>query len=126
MTQMIFIALGGALGALMRYWFSTGAHLLLGKGFPYGTLLVNVTGSFLIGAIYVFMVERQELPPEWRSFLVVGLLGAFTTFSTFSFETIALFELGNANKAFMNIFISVFSCLAVCWLGMTLARQSTL
>ncbi len=100
--------------------------MLLGKGFPYGTLVVNVIGSFLIGAFYVFMVERHELPQEVRSFLVIGLLGAFTTFSTFSFETITLFEMGQANKAFMNVFISVFSCLVVCWLGMFLARQTTL
>ncbi len=126
MTQLVFIALGGALGALMRYWFSSGAHFVLGKEFPYGTLTVNVIGSFLIGAIYVFMVERHELPQEWRSFMVIGLLGAFTTFSTFSFETIALFEVGNINKAFVNIFVSVFSCLVVCWLGMYLARQTTL
>ena len=119
MTQILYIALGGALGALMRYWFSTGTHLLLGKGFPYGTLVMNVM-------LYVIMVERHELSQELRSFVVIGLLGAFTTFSTFSFETITLFEMGQANKAFMNVFVSVFSCLVVCWLGMSLARQTTL
>lgn len=126
MNQIVYIAIGGALGALMRYWFSTGTHLLLGKGFPYGTLVVNVIGSFLIGVLYVLIVERHELSQELRSFVVIGLLGAFTTFSTFSFETITLFEMGQANKAFMNVFVSVFSCLVVCWLGMSLARQTSL
>ncbi|MEM7027571.1 MAG: fluoride efflux transporter CrcB [Pseudomonadota bacterium] len=126
MLNIIFIACGGAIGALCRYGMSVGAQQLLGKGFPYGTLLVNVIGSLLIGVVYVLMIERAELSQEWRSFIIIGVLGAFTTFSTFSFETITLFESGDTSKALINIFVSVFSCLFVCWVGMFLTRQTTI
>ncbi|GJM05689.1 MAG: putative fluoride ion transporter CrcB [marine bacterium B5-7] len=126
MMHLISIAAGGALGALLRYGFSISAHYFLGKEFPYGTLLVNVLGSFIIGAVFVFMVERGELSEDWQAFLVIGLLGAFTTFSTFSFETISLVETGEIVKAGLNIIISVLLCLCVCWLGMLLARQTSL
>ncbi len=124
--NLLYVAIGGAVGALMRYGVTIGSQQLWGKAFPYGTLIVNILGSFVIGVVYVLMVERSELPQECRAFLVIGLLGAFTTFSTFSFETITLFEIGDSNKAFINIFSNVFTCLAVCWLGMALARQTSI
>jgi len=126
MIHLISIAAGGAVGALLRFWFSSGAHYLMGKGFPYGTLLVNVVGSFIIGAVYVFMVERGELSEDWRAFLVIGLLGAFTTFSTFSFETINLIETGEMLKAGLNVLISIGLCFGACWFAMLLARQTNL
>jgi len=84
-TQLAFIAAGGAAGALMRYWMSSGIYALFGRGFPYGTLTVNVVGSLLMGFCYVFMIERMDVSVEWRAALMIGLLGAFTTFSTFFF-----------------------------------------
>jgi fluoride exporter len=126
MTHLLSIAAGGAVGAVLRYWFSSGAHLLMGKGFPYGTLLVNLLGSFIIGAVYVFMVERGELSEDWRAFLVIGLLGAFTTFSTFSFETINLIETGEMLKAGLNVLFSVSLCFSACWIAMILARQTNI
>ena len=126
MIHLLSIAAGGAVGALLRFWFSSGAHYLIGKGFPYGTLLVNVMGSFIIGAVYVFMVERGELSEDWRAFLVIGLLGAFTTFSTFSFETINLIETGEMLKAGLNVLLSISICFVACWAAMMLARQTSL
>ncbi len=123
MTQLAFIAAGGATGALMRYWLSNGIYALLGRGFPYGTLTVNVVGSLFMGFIYVFMIERMDVSVEWRAGLMIGLLGAFTTFSTFSIETLNLLESGEQFKAAMNILLSVTLCILGCWLGMVVGRN---
>ena len=122
MLNVIAIAIGGALGALLRYGFASGAQHWLGKGFPYGTLIVNIIGSFLIGAVYAALIERAALSEAWRSFLIIGLLGAFTTFSTFSFETVSLIQSGALIKAALNILLSVSLCIGLCWLGMLSGR----
>ena len=123
MTQLAFIAAGGATGALMRYWMSNGIYALLGRGFPYGTLTVNIVGSLLMGFLYVFMIERMDVSVEWRAALMIGLLGAFTTFSTFSIETLNLLESGEQLKASLNIVLSVTLCIFGCWLGMIVGRN---
>lgn len=123
MTQIAFIAVGGAIGALMRFWMSNGIYALLGRGFPYGTLSVNVLGSLMIGILYVVMIERSEFDPVWRALLITGFLGAFTTFSAFSIETMNLLESGEVLKAMLNVFLSVVLCVSACWLGMVLTRQ---
>ena len=123
MQQLLAIAGGGALGAIFRFGVSNSVHRLLGRDFPYGTLVVNTVGSLLMGLCFVLLVERMAVSAEWRSALLVGLLGAFTTFYTFSFETLALFNAGAPIKALVNIMISVMLCLLATWLGMTLGRQ---
>lgn len=123
MQQLLAIAGGGALGAIFRFGVSNSVHRLLGRDFPYGTLVVNTVGSLLMGLCFVLLVERMAVSAEWRSALLVGLLGAFTTFSTFSFETLALFNAGAPIKALVNIMMSVMLCLLATWLGMTLGRQ---
>jgi len=115
--------MGGALGAILRFATSNGVHYLVGRDFPYGTLTVNVLGSFLIGLFYILMMERLNVSPEIRAFLIIGVLGAFTTFSTFSLETFNLIEAGEIVKATVNIFLSVLVCLFATWLGILLARQ---
>lgn len=123
MIRIALIAAGGAAGALLRYWLSGGVYALLGKDFPYGTLSVNMIGSLLMGLAYVFLFERMAVSSEMRAALVIGLLGAFTTFSTFSIETLNLIEAGEQLKAGMNVILSVLLCLAGCWLGLVLGRQ---
>lgn len=123
MSQILAIAAGGASGALFRYWVSTGIYALLGRGFPYGTLAVNVLGSLLMGFLYVLLLERMTTGPELRAGLLVGLLGAFTTFSTFSIETLNLIEQANYLKAVLNVFISVIACIGAAWLGLIIGRQ---
>lgn len=123
MTRILLIAAGGAAGALLRFWLSNAVHLWLGRDFPYGTLVVNVFGSLAMGLMYVFLFERMDVSPEVRAALIVGLLGAFTTFSTFSMETLNLFENGEQIKAGINILLSVTLSVLGCWLGLLLGRQ---
>lgn len=123
MTHLLAIASGGAIGAVLRFAFSNFVYSILGRAFPWGTLLVNVSGSLLMGLLYIIVVERLELSHDFRAFLLVGLLGAFTTFSTFSFETLALLESGEVLKAGLNVLLSVTCCIVACWLGLLLGRQ---
>ena len=123
MTQAMAIAAGGAIGALLRFWMSTWVYARLGSDFPYGTLAVNVLGSLVMGVLYVLLLERMDLDPIWRAALLVGLLGAFTTFSTFSIETLNLIENRESIKALMNIFLSVVLCVFAAWLGVIAGRQ---
>jgi len=123
MTQILAIAAGGSIGAVMRYLVSTGVYNYLGRGFPYGTLAVNVLGSLLMGLLYELFLQRLSVSPEVRAVLLVGFLGAFTTFSTFSIETITLIEQGYLLKAVGNILASVILCVMAAWLGLQLARQ---
>lgn len=121
--RLILIALGGAAGALLRFGMSNATHALLGRDFPYGTLMVNVVGSLTMGFLYVFFVERMDVSPELRAALLIGLLGAFTTFSTFSIETLNLIEAGEQLKAAANILLSVTLSILACWFGLVLGRQ---
>lgn len=123
MLQTLAIAGGGAVGALLRYWVSSGTYFLLGRAFPYGTLAVNVLGSLLMGLLYVLLLERMSSGPELRAFLLIGLLGAFTTFSTFSLETLTLIGQAAYLKAGLNMVLSVAACVAAAGLGVFLARQ---
>jgi CrcB protein len=123
MTQVLAIAAGGAIGALLRYWTSVAVHSRLGAGFPYGTLVVNVLGSLLMGFLYIWFIDRLAVGPAMRAFLFIGLLGAFTTFSTFSIETLNLMEAGQPGKAVINVIVSVTVCVAAAGLGVLAARQ---
>ena len=123
MWQAVAIAGGGAVGALLRFYASNGVYALLGRGFPYGTLFVNVTGSIIMGFLYILFLDRLQVSPELRAALLVGVLGAFTTFSTFSIETLNLLENGEHIKAVMNIAMSVLLCVFGAWLGVVAGRQ---
>ncbi len=123
MKQIVAIAVGGATGALLRFWVSGWVYAWLGRGFPYGTLTVNVLGSLLMGVLSVWLIERFNLGPEWRAAVLIGFLGAFTTFSTFSMETLNLIEAGAHAKALANMAISVVLCVGAAWVGVIIGRQ---
>jgi len=124
MNQILLIALGGAIGSVFRYWVSTGAYKLLGPAFPYGTLAVNVIGSFVMGLLFILLLERLNGNNEQlRALLLVGFLGGFTTFSSFSIETFHLIERGEVTSALVNIAASFVLCISATWMGVIMGRQ---
>ncbi|GAB3272334.1 fluoride efflux transporter CrcB [Parahaliea aestuarii] len=124
MTNLLFIAIGGAGGALSRYLLSNWVHSSWQGHLPLGTLLVNSLGSFAIGLVFV-LIERQVIHPDWRGVLMVGFLGAFTTFSTFSLETVTLIEQGEYLHAGGYILSSVLVCILAAGAGIWLMRTLT-
>jgi CrcB protein len=124
MNQLIAVALGGACGAVIRFLMSSGLYQWLGRDFPYGTLAVNVVGSFLIGLLTeALFLQRVVIALDYRAAILVGFIGAFTTFSTFSLETLYLIEQGSLNKAALNIAVSVLGCLFAVWIGLLCGRS---
>ena len=122
MSEIIAIAVGGALGALSRFWATNLANSLFGTDFPYGILIVNIAGSFAIGVVFILLVERSLLPTFWGAGLMVGFLGAFTTFSTFSLQALGLLEASRFVAAVIYIAASVIICILAAALGMLVAR----
>lgn len=102
MQQILFIAIGGSLGAVARYGLSTFVYHTTSDIFPWGTLVINLTGSFLIG-VFIELFDTAIIPSEWRSFITIGFLGAYTTFSTYTLETINLFRDGELRLAAVNV-----------------------
>ena len=122
MWTMLMIALGAAAGANLRYALSLWAARQWGVAFPYGTLLINVAGSFAIGVVMILLTTRVTVGDFWRPLLVTGLLGGFTTFSTFSYETYMLLVSGSWLAAGLNLIASVGLGLIGVILGAGLAR----
>jgi CrcB protein len=123
LSQALVIMLGGSLGALMRFVVSNSIAEKLGTSFPYGTLTVNVLGSFIMGFLAMLLAERMGFDSLLRLGLFVGFLGAFTTFSTFSMETLNLFEEGLAGRALLNMLMNVTLSVLAVWLGVMLGKQ---
>lgn len=121
--QWLAIAVGGAIGALVRHLVSVWSYPVFEGRFPLGTLIVNVLGSFLIGVVYVAIIERGMLSPEWRLLLMTGLFGALTTFSTFSLETLLLWHNDQPLMALVYILISLVLCLAATGLAIALTMK---
>ncbi|ATX79451.1 camphor resistance protein CrcB [Mariprofundus aestuarium] len=120
--QLIAVAIGGASGAVMRWLMASGIQRLAGGPFPWGTFAVNAIGSFLLGFLFVWLIERSTVSELVRLALTVGFLGAFTTFSTYSLESIRLLQEGALALAFGNVVGQVVVCLTLTWLGIQLAR----
>lgn len=121
--QILYIGLFGALGCVSRYLVSGWVYAIAGRSLPYGTLAVNVLGSFLLGLLMESSLRSTLMSPELRVGLTVGFMGGFTTFSTFSFESMRLLEEGSFLQAGANVVLSVVVCLVFAGLGIYLARQ---
>jgi fluoride exporter len=123
MNQLMAIAFGGSIGAVFRFLVSNGVYHWLGRGFPYGTLAVNVTGSLFLGVLAeALTLQRVEMAAEFRAAILVGFFGAYTTFSSFALETVYLLEQGSVSKAVLNVLVSVSACLLAVWLGLLMGR----
>ena len=107
MMNIVIIGIGGALGAVTRYGVALWVGQRWGRSFPLGTFVINMSGSFLIGLLMTLLAERFTVNPQWRLLLVVGFLGAYTTFSTFEYETGALLKDGEWTFAMLNVILSV-------------------
>ena len=122
MGRLLLVCLGGAIGSGARFLLSSWAARALGTEFPRGTLIVNVTGSFLLGAVMAASLSSGPISPGARLFLGAGVLGGFTTYSSFNHETLALVEQGSLGLAAANVALTVFGCLAAGLAGLALAR----
>ena len=122
MERALLITFGGAIGTLLRYLTSLMAAQWFGTEFPYGTLIVNLSGAFIIGLVQQLGTEALMIPDNTRLFLTTGMMGGLTTYSTFSYETVRLMESGAWSQAWINIFVTTVTCLSLCFLGMAIGR----
>lgn len=117
----VWVAIGSALGGVARYWLTAFVAILLGPQFPWGTILINIIGSFIIGFFGTVTAHRWPVSFELRAFVMVGLCGGFTTFSAFSLQTLELARFGRWLEASGNVVLSVVLCLVAVWIGHALA-----
>lgn len=117
----LFVALGGAIGSTFRFWLSEFIHLFFERGFPLGTLSVNLIGSFLMGFLSIYLFQKWSFNEEIRSFVLIGLLGGFTTFSTFSLDALTLLQSGKILVSISYISASLICCIGAAFLGVYMA-----
>jgi CrcB protein len=122
MTKYLMVAVGGALGSALRFWVGTYVSNRLGTRFPYGTFLINVTASFLIGFVITVLAERTDWSPNWWYLIPIGFIGGYSTFSTFEYETFRVLQEGELLISGLNVALSVVVGFFAVWLGVITGR----
>jgi fluoride exporter len=122
LARFLMVATGGALGSMARYWVGGWAPRIFGQAFPYGTLIVNTVGSFLVAVIMSVGLRTTVISPNLRLFLTVGVMGGFTTYSSFNYETLALFQQRLWMTGVLNMAVTGLGCLLAGVLGLALAQ----
>lgn len=122
MIKYVVVGIGGFLGAIARFWLGGYISNRMGSRFPYGTFVINCSGSFVIGFIMTVLAERTHLSPNWRYLIPIGFVGAYTTFSTFEYETLRAVQDGNLLNAMLNIALSVSIGFFLVWMGVVAGR----
>jgi fluoride exporter len=120
--KYLMVGIGGFLGAIARFWVDGFVHRKMGTRFPYGTFIINISGSFLLGFIVTVLTERTHLNPNWRYLIPIGFIGAYTTFSTFEWETLGAIRDGQLWIAGLNVILSVVVGFIAVWLGVVSGR----
>jgi CrcB protein len=120
--SILLISLGAIIGANLRYWIAQYTARVVPSGFPYGTFIINLSASFVIGFFLIWSTERVLVDPRWRTFVAIGFCGSYSTYSSYAFETLALFEKGQWAAAAANILCTNVLCFSAVVLGAALAR----
>lgn len=122
MVKYVMVGIGGFAGSIARYWLGSYIGEKVGTRFPYGTFVINISGSFLIGLIMSLLAEKMRWNPNWIYLVPIGFIGAYTTFSTFEYETLRTVQDGQFLTAFLNITLSVVTGFVAVWAGAAAGR----
>ena len=122
LLKYLMVGVGGCLGSILRFWVGGYIGSRMGTRFPYGTLVINVTGSFLIGLVFALMTARTHWSPNWRYLIPIGFIGGYTTFSSFEYETLRIIQDGQIGLGFLYVALSVIVGFVAVWGGVVAGR----
>jgi fluoride exporter len=122
LLKYVMVGLGGCLGSMLRFWLGSYIGSKMGARFPYGTLVINITGSFLIGLVFALFTARTHWSPNWRYLIPIGFIGGYTTFSSFEYETLRMIQDGQIGLGFLYVALSVVVGFVAVWGGVMAGR----
>lgn len=116
------VGIGGCMGSIARFWLGVYVGHRMGNRFPYGTFIINISGCFMVGFIMAILSQKTYLSPNWRYLIPIGFIGAYTTFSTFEYETLRALQDGQITAGLLNVFLSLIVGFAMVWAGVIAGR----